>query len=115
MAQVRNNVLDLSYTASYRDSVGLTWASKLSEANDWKLQGFTGGAFADLRTGPSKLTLSYDVLRGYKLSDPVVYRYGLTYRTGGPNSSLNLSLFNNDGFNNLKGWYGKLDLSTKFK
>jgi hypothetical protein len=97
IANAQKNVLDLSYNISYRNS-GLKWSGKLTQLKDWKMSGFTGGAYWNLLEGNTKLALVYDTYKGFNSFDPVQYRFGFSYSSLGPNSSCNISLFQANGF-----------------
>ena len=117
LAQFRkDNVLDLNYNASFRDSFSLRWSSRIAESQDWNLRGFNAGGSYALNKGSTRLSVTYDLWRGYNDNDPMAHKYGLAFSTTAPNLNLAFSLFKTDGANNqMNGFSGRLDLNMKFK
>lgn len=116
-AQLRkDNVLDLNYNASFKDSFSLRWSSRIAESQDWTLKGFNAGGAYSLNKGPTRLAVTYDLMRGYNDGAEIGHRYGLAFSTTAPNLNLAFSLFKTDGANNqMNGFSGRLDLNMKFK
>lgn len=115
LCQSKSNNFDINYTLAYRDSVGFRISSKLvGESDSMRIMGVNGGGFVQTKLGHSSVRLVYDM---YQLPGSSFYssRYGLNFVNGGPNSSINFSLFFNDKFSGFSGLSGRLDLSTKFK
>jgi hypothetical protein len=109
----RNNTLDLNYNASYRNSLNFRWSSRLSEASDWGLMGFNTGASWSANQGLGRLSVTYDMFRGYEPCADIGARYGLAYSLSTPTTGLNLSLYNTSGTRN-DGVSAKLDINMKF-
>lgn len=112
----KDNVLDLNYNASFKDSFSLRWSSRLAESQDWTLRGFNAGGSFALNQGPTRLSVTYDLMRGYNAGAEVGSRYGLSFSQVASNMNLAFSLFKSDGMaNQMNGFSGRLDLSMKFK
>lgn len=109
----KGDFLDFNYNMSYRDTLGFKWTSKLQNKDDWNLQSFNSQAYWMVNLGGLKFNLTYDAFRN--ANSLMGNRYGLSFINSGPNTSINISLFNNDNFNTLDGMGGKIDINMRFK
>lgn len=114
-SQAPKQFLDVSYNMSYRNSAGFRLLGRVSEFDQWKVQNLTGGGFFNLVQGPATLQVSYDLLKGPGINDPLTYRYGLVFGMQQGLNSFNLSLYKNSGYGAAQGFTGRLDINVRFK
>lgn len=109
-----DKILDVNYTATYKNTLSFKWLSRISESQDWSIRSFTAGGAYNLNTGASRLSVTYDLWRGNEINSQIYKRYGLAYTTQGKSTNLSFSIFQTDVPNQIGSFQGRLDLNTKF-